>query len=115
MNTSIRKAAFAAVINGSKKTARTTSTLYHTAAFLSLAAWIYVGAAGDHSGFAQLTVPLGRAIATVDGTKLSEDATHMKDQAKKQEQHADASPAPGHKPTIIPAPIPTPPKPTQLQ
>jgi hypothetical protein len=57
--------------NAYRKAWQTAKTLYNTAAFIALAAWIVVGVTSQHSGYAQLTLPFGTAINQVDATQLA--------------------------------------------
>jgi hypothetical protein len=91
-----------ALTNAYRKAWQTSVTLYKTAAFVALVAWIAVGVSAQHSGYAQVTLPLGTTISQVDASQLSAPAAAPAKQ--KIEKHADASPLPGEKPPVPPTP-----------
>jgi hypothetical protein len=96
------------VINAGQSAWKTAKLTYHTVAFVGLLAWGVVLFAGTHSGYAQLTLPIGTAVAQADGEQLSKEAATMQKQIKQSQQQASVTPVPGHK-------RPIPPTPTQVQ
>jgi hypothetical protein len=86
---------------------------YHLVAFLSLMFVVFSVFTGRSSGYLQFTAPLGNAIGTVSGDKLTHDAEQpAKEKAAKTEKHADAAPLPGNNPFKS---IPIPPTPDMVR
>lgn len=102
-----------ALTDAYRKAWSTAVTLYKTAAFVALVAWIAVGVSAQHSGYAQVTLPLGTSVNQADGEQLSDNAAKSAEQAdrdkaerkkQKAEKHADAAPLPAEKPPVPPTP-----------
>lgn len=92
------------VTNAAKSAWKTGKLAYHIIAFVGLLAWGVVLFAGSHSGYAQLTLPIGTAVAQADGEQLSKEAATMQKQIRHSQQQASAAPVPGHKPPVPPTP-----------
>lgn len=87
------------VTNAYRKAWATAVTLYKTAAFVALVAWIAVAVSAQHSGYAQVTLPLGNTVQTADGTEMAKEAASF---VKKNhiQQQAAADPLPVPKPPV---------------